>query len=576
MNTAVKIVTADGIESFLADDRQKGLLRFATAGSVDDGKSTLIGRLLYEARGVYEDQLAAMKHSVVNRASGPIDFSLLTDGLRAEREQGITIDVAYRYFATPRRKFIIADTPGHVQYTRNMATGASNADLAIILIDARHGVLPQSRRHAAIAALLGIHHIVVAVNKIDLIGYDQARFQSLETEFTQHLARLGIDHAQFIPISALEGDNVTIKSARTPWYVGPALLDHLETVPLIGATLTAPLRFAVQYVIRPDSDFRGFAGEVLSGTLSVNDRVQVLPSGRTSRVKNIVTWNGNLPQAQAGQAVTVTLADEIDVGRGDMLVHPDAQPVAARRQNAMLVWMNAEALKTGRSYLLKQTTQTIPAKVTAVEYRLDVESLSEDAAASLNMNDIGAVALETTKPLFFDPYSDNHKTGSFILIDPISNATVGAGMLRAPHPHAAGRARDAAQSLVFSDEGITPIERAARFGHKPSVLWLDQSGLASALEAALFRRGLSVYALQGADPAAVPEIVAHLYNAGFIVILAGRDGDAGLYSRLSAQLGDGLVSLKNLPDTGLQTLLGVLEARSIIPTVGHFSDAGGI
>lgn len=575
MNTAVKIVTADAIESFLAEDRQKGLLRFATAGSVDDGKSTLIGRLLYEARGVYEDQLAAMKHSAVNRASGPIDFSLLTDGLRAEREQGITIDVAYRYFATPRRKFIIADTPGHVQYTRNMATGASNADLAIILIDARHGVLPQSRRHAAIAALLGIQHIVVAVNKIDLIGYDQARFQSIKAEFIQHLAHLGIGHAQFIPISALEGDNVTIKSTRTPWYDGPALLDHLETVPLVGATATAPLRFAVQYVIRPDSDFRGFAGEVLSGTLSVDDPVQVLPSGRMSRVKSLVTWNGNLLTVQAGQAVTVTLTDEIDVGRGDMLVHSDAPPIAARRQNAMLVWMNAEALKTGRSYLLKQTTQTIPAKVTAVEYRLNVESLSEDPADSLNMNDIGAVALETTKPLFFDAYSDNHKTGSFILIDPISNATVGAGMLRAPRLSATGRA-DAVRSLVFSDEGITPIERASRFGHKPSVLWLDQPGLVTVLEAALFRRGLSVYALQGADPTVVPEIAAHLYNAGFIVILAGGDSDVGLYSRMSLRLGDDLVSLKGQTYVELETVLGELEARCIIPVVGHFSDAGGI
>lgn len=575
MNAVVKNITVDAVETFLDDDRHKGLLRFATAGSVDDGKSTLIGRLLYEARGVYEDQLAAVKHSAVNRASGPIDFSLLTDGLRAEREQGITIDVAYRYFATPRRKFIIADTPGHEQYTRNMATGASNADLAIILIDARHGVLPQSRRHAAIAALLGIPHIVVAVNKIDLVEYDPARFEKIRAKFTDHLAKLGITAAQFIPISALEGDNVTHKSPRTPWYDGPALLEHLETVPLVRTSADAAFRFAVQYVIRPNSDFRGFAGEVLSGTIRVNDRIQVLPSGRFSRVMNIVTWDGNLPSARAGQAVTITLADEVDIGRGDMLVHPDAAPSAARRQNAMLVWMNADALKTGRSYLLKQTTQTIPAKVTAVTYRLNVETLHQDQADHLNMNDIGAVALETTKPLFFDAYSDNRKTGSFILIDPISNATVGAGMLQPPHVDR--RAADKADhALVFSEERVTPIERAARFGHKPSVLVLNGAGVATALEVALFRRGLTAYVLQHTNTAITVDIAAHLYAAGLIVVLETATSDPALTDRLTARLGDGVVALNNAPDADPQALLGVLETRGIIPVVGNFTDAGGI
>lgn len=575
MNAVVKNIAADGVETFLDADRHKGLLRFATAGSVDDGKSTLIGRLLYEARGVYEDQLAAVKHSTVNRASGPIDFSLLTDGLRAEREQGITIDVAYRYFATPQRKFIIADTPGHEQYTRNMATGASNADLAIILIDARHGVLPQSRRHAAIAALLGIPHIVVAVNKIDLIGYEQTRFRNICAEFTDHLAKLGITGAKFIPISALEGDNVTHKSARTPWYDGPALLEHLETVPLVRTSTEAPFRFAVQYVIRPNSDFRGFAGEVLSGTIRANDRIQVLPSGRFSRVKNIVTWDGNLLVASAGQAITITLTDEVDIGRGDMLVHPDAAPLAARRQNAMLVWMNTDALKTGRSYLLKQTTQTIPAKVTAVTYRLNVETLGEDAADTLNMNDIGAVALETTKPLFYDAYSDNHKTGSFILIDPISNATVGAGMLRPTQVVMRNARSQDGKSLVFSDERVTPIERAARFGHKPSVVLLNNVEAATALEAALFRRGLTAYAVQHSEAVTVPDIAAHLYAAGVIVLIGGKIGDP-LQNSLTARLREGVVSLSDVSETDPETLLGVLETRGVIPVVGHFTDAGGI
>src|SRR6202142_2893410 len=400
------------IDAFLAQEESKDLLRFTTAGSVDDGKSTLIGRLLHDARGAYEDQL---KQAI---RGGEIDFSLLTDGLRAEREQGITIDVAYRYFATPKRKFIIADTPGHEQYTRNMATGASTAEPPIGLGDRRKGGLPQSRRHAFIAALLGIPRIVVAVNKMDLVDFSAEVFARIREEFDAHLKRLGIPAAYFIPVSALEGDNVIVRSPRTPWYEGESLLEHLESVPLDHGATERPVRFPVQYVIRPDLDFRGYAGQIVSGIIRPGDPVVVLPSGRTSRVKSIVSWEGDLAEAFAPMPATVCLEDELDISRGDMLGHPGKVPYVSRRSEAIVVWISARRLRGAEPYLIKHTTQQIAATVTSLVHRVDVNTLAEAPADRLELNEIGRVALETARPLFFDAYAANRATGSFLLIHP--------------------------------------------------------------------------------------------------------------------------------------------------------------
>ena len=390
------------------------LLRFTTAGSVDDGKSTLIGRLLYDSKGIYEDQLASVRKATRNHTNGGLDLSLLTDGLRAEREQGITIDVAYRYFATARRKFIIADTPGHEQYTRNMATGASTANLAVILVDARLGVLPQSRRHTYISTLLGIPHIVVAVNKMDLVDFQQDVFAAIRDEFEAFARQLGVADLLFIPISALDGDNVVKPSRRTPWYDGPTLLDHLETVPMVDDHNLSDMRFPVQCVIRPDLDFRGFAGQRASGVIRRGDPVTVLPSGLVSRVKSIVTWEGEIEQAFAPMSVTVCLEDEIDVSRGDMLVaaNPNPGPLIGRSIEALVVWMNEKPLTPQRPYLLKQTTQTVRARVTAVRHRVDINTLHHQPASDLQLNEIGLIDLEAHKPLFFDPYRRNRATGS--------------------------------------------------------------------------------------------------------------------------------------------------------------------
>jgi sulfate adenylyltransferase large subunit len=458
------------------------LLRFTTAGSVDDGKSTLIGRLLYDSKTVYEDQLASVRKATTNRTTKGLDLSLLTDGLRAEREQGITIDVAYRYFSTPRRKFIIADTPGHEQYTRNMATGASTANLAIVLIDARYGVLPQSRRHAYIASLLGIPHLVVAVNKMDLVDYRHDVFLKIREDFKSFARQMRLPDVQFIPLSALEGDNVVKRSARMDWYNGPSLLEHLETLPLTQDYNLEDLRFPVQYVIRPDLDFRGFAGQVASGVIRRGDTVQVLPSGKTSRVKSLVTFDGELQEAFAPMAVTVRLEDELDVSRGDMLVHPDNLPRTTRRFEANLVWMNEKPLEPHRPFLLKHTKQTIQARVRAIRHRTDVNSLEKAPAGQLRLNEIGLVAVECQRPIFCDPYERNRQTGSFILIDPISNDTVAAGMIT-------GEA-GAAPTGPVTDE-----ERRARIGHKPRLLLLPKidAETAAQLERRLFDRGYLVH-----------------------------------------------------------------------------------
>lgn len=453
------------IQAFLEQEQQKELLRFTTAGSVDDGKSTLIGRLLYDSKGVYEDQLASIKKASANRNAGPIDFSLLTDGLRAEREQGITIDVAYRYFSTPKRKFIIADTPGHEQYTRNMATGASTAQSAIVLVDARKGVLPQSRRHAYIAALLGIPSILVAVNKMDLVEFSRDVFDAVCAEFREFVRDLGIRRLQFIPISALDGDNVVKPSPRTPWYTGPSVLEYLETVPIETEGSEEAFRFPVQYVIRPTLDFRGYAGQVASGRVNVGDPILVLPSGRTSYVKSIVTFDGDLESADSPMAVTITLAHEIDISRGDMLVRPGNVPEVSRYVEARVVWMHSDPLQLNRQYLIKQTTQQASAAVTAVNYRVDVNTLEHIEAETLSLNEIGVVRVEARKPLFFDPYGENRATGSFILIDPLSNLTIGAGMiLRSYRPE---RNRDR----------VTASERRKRAGHTAFSLWIGDSTL---------------------------------------------------------------------------------------------------
>jgi sulfate adenylyltransferase large subunit len=423
---------------------------------VDDGKSTLIGRLLYDSQTVYEDQLAGIRKAT--KAHGGLDLSLLTDGLRAEREQGITIDVAYRYFSTPRRKFIIADTPGHEQYTRNMATGASTAHLAIVLIDARHGVLAQSRRHAFIATLLGIRHLVIAVNKMDLMEYRQEVFDSIRADFEKFAAQIGNPpELQFIPLSALCGDNVVHRSSRMAWYRGPALLEYLESVPVAAADHAVGLRLPVQYVIRPNQDFRGLAGQLASGAIRPGDPVMVLPSGRETRVRSIVTREGELAEAFAPMSVTVRLDDEIDVSRGDMLVAPADPPLRALRFDATLVWMNEKPAAADRPYLLKHTTQTLAARIVRIRHRVDIQSLAAQPAGELRLNEIGVVLVEAQRPLFVDPYRRNRYTGSFILLDPLTNETVGAGMIES----AAEEAGDG-----------TPRSAAVSIEGRPDVLWL--------------------------------------------------------------------------------------------------------
>jgi sulfate adenylyltransferase subunit 1 len=429
------------IDEFLLAEAAKDLLRFSTAGSVDDGKSTLIGRLLYDSRNVYEDQVRAVTGKQLSSQKPMIDFALLTDGLRAEREQGITIDVAYRYFSTQRRKFIIADTPGHEQYTRNMATGASTADLAIILIDARKGILTQSRRHAYIASLLGTRHLVAAINKMDLVGFSEEVYQSITAELQVLIEQVGGRDLVTIPVSALEGDNVVDHSPRMPWYGGPTLLDHLESVPVCTDVATHPFRMPVQRVIRPDQNYRGFAGQISAGTIRKGDFITVLPSGRSSRVASITTFDGDLEEASAPLSIALTLEDELDISRGDLLSEPRRAPQQAASLEALLVWFDNQLLETHRPYLLKHGATTRNARVSRVVRRTNVHTLAEEAVNTLGMNDIGVVEIELTLPLFFDAYTENRASGSFILIDPQSNATLAAGMIRR------GVSRDSSRSL---------------------------------------------------------------------------------------------------------------------------------
>jgi bifunctional enzyme CysN/CysC/sulfate adenylyltransferase subunit 1 len=522
------------------------LLRFTTAGSVDDGKSTLIGRLLHDSKAVYEDQLASMKRNRINRSSGPLDFSLLTDGLRAEREQGITIDVAYRYFATSRRKFIIADTPGHEQYTRNMATGASTADLAVILVDATKGILPQTRRHAFIASLLGIRTVVAAVNKMDLVDYREEVFLEVERDFLQLAGQLGIAHVQCVPISALEGDNVVERGERTFWYQGPTLLEHLETIPLITSDTLESLRFPVQMVIRPDAKFRGFAGRVASGVIRPGDDVLALPSGRKTRVRSIVSYDGDLPEAFAPMSVTLQLEDEIDLSRGDMLVSPAHGPRVSRRFRSMVVWLHQTPLEAGRSYLVKHTARQTKIRALQIRHLVNVNTLKQEQATQLNMNDIASVEFETHVPLFFDPYGSNRTMGSFILIDAISNATVGAGMIQETLPDREEPGGQELASPVAAQKRVSAQERYERHGHYPAMFLLEnRPALASRLERALFEQGFEVLHLNdgGASPDALLGAVRATQRIGAVSIYSGDLLDTVTKQRLASEAEPRLLDL---------------------------------
>ena len=485
------------IRPYLAEQEQKSLLRFLTCGSVDDGKSTLIGRLLYDTRLIFEDQLATLKSESAKHgtAGEDIDFALLVDGLEAEREQGITIDVAYRFFSTPKRKFIVADTPGHEQYTRNMATGASTADLAILLVDARKGIVTQTRRHAFIASLLGIRNVVLAINKIDLADYSEAVFERIATDFRAFSANLAFRTMVPIPVSARHGDNVTQLSANTPWYQGPALLGYLETIPVDDDRLSLPFRFPVQLVSRPNAEFRGFSGTVASGKIACGDEVVVAKSGKASRVQRIVTADGNLDSAREGQTVTIVLDDEIEVSRGNMLVAPDNRPHVADQFAADVVWFDEHPLMPGRSYLLRTETDEIGATVTELKHRIDINSFSHEAAKSLDLNEVGVCNLSLRAPLAFDSFADNRATGAFILIDRITNATAGAGMIQFPLRRAA--------NIHWQALDVNKPARSDLMHQKPAVLWFTglsgsgKSTIANMLERKLYAAGRHTYVLDG-------------------------------------------------------------------------------
>ena len=539
----------DEFDLFLQQEMEKDLLRFTTAGSVDDGKSTLIGRLLHDAKGVYEDQLASVKKSRINRSSGPIDFSLLTDGLRAEREQGITIDVAYRYFATTRRKFIIADTPGHEQYTRNMATGASTANLAVILVDATKGLLPQTRRHSYIASLLRIPNVLAAINKMDLVEYREDVFLRLQADFLALAGQLKIPAVQCVPVSALEGDNIVARSGEMPWYSGPTLLEHLETVPIQPSSSVDAIRFPVQYVIRPGATFRGFAGQVAGGAIQRGDSLMALPSGQVTRVRSIVTYDGKLDAAVQSQSVTLELEDEIDVSRGDMLVSPDAPPSVSRSFSAMVVWLNEGPLELNRTYLVKHTTRQAKAQVTRIQSRVDVNTFSQQPARVLEMNGIALVELETSNPLFFDSYDQSRATGSFILVDPLSNATLAAGMIRED----LSQMRDTRSSSEMGSSGIgreevTSRERFERHGHRPAVFFLPKRDLLTqSVERVLFDEGFETVIVDGdaIPPFSVAAVLSRLWSAGFVVLFAV--GKIHLEARRTLEMlaGDSLFDFAN-------------------------------
>lgn len=498
---------AQDILEYLKQHENKELLRFLTCGNVDDGKSTLIGRLLYDSKMIYEDQLAAVaKDSTkVGTTGDRPDLALLVDGLQAEREQGITIDVAYRYFSTAKRKFIIADTPGHEQYTRNMATGASTCDLAIILIDARYGVQTQTRRHSFIASLLGIKHIVVAVNKMDLLGFNEERFNDIERDYLAFAKGLNIPDIRFVPMSALDGDNVVDRSDRAPWYKGKTLMEILETVEIAKDKNLDNFRLPVQYVNRPNLDFRGFCGTIAAGKVNVGDTIMALPSQKTSTVESIVTYDGNLEEAFAGQAITLTLSDEIDISRGDIIVKPSDVPTVGKKLNANIVWMNEAAMIPGKPYDLKFASTPTAGTFSKIHHLVDVNTLEQRQAEQVKLNEIGLVELSLEKAVAFDAYQDIHGTGSFIVIDRLTNVTIGAGMV-------VGAANDA-----YDNRPVSADEKARRFNQKPAIVAVNAVNAAEVvqgLDRRLFELG-RVAAVASNDEATV------LKNAGLIALVAG-------------------------------------------------------
>ncbi|QDT12220.1 sulfate adenylyltransferase subunit CysN [Planctomycetes bacterium K23_9] len=501
---------ATDIDAYLKQHERKQLLRFITCGSVDDGKSTLIGRLLYDSKMIYEDDMAKLEadSKTVGTTGGNFDPALLTDGLKAEREQGITIDVAYRYFSTAKRKFIIADTPGHEQYTRNMATGGSSADLAVILVDARHGILTQTKRHSFIVSLLGIRHVLVAINKMDLVDFSEDKFNEICDAYRSFAVRLDLPDLHFIPISALDGDNVVDRSENTPWYSGSTLMNFLETVYIGSDRNMQDFRMPVQYVNRPNLDFRGFCGTIGSGIIRPGEEIMVLPSRQTSKVKEIVTYDGNLDEAYPPLSVTLTLEDEIDASRGDMIVRSGNVPKSRDQIDAMLVWMNEDAMVPGKTYLIKHTTQTVPGTIDSLRYKVDVNTLHREPAPALELNEIGRVSLSLSAPIHFDAYRRNRSTGAFIIVDRITNATVAAGMIL-------DKSGDSSAKSVWDDEAdsadegsgdvsaVEAAEREARFGQKPATVLLTgltgsgKTSIGHAIERKLFDSGRAIAVIDG-------------------------------------------------------------------------------
>ena len=491
---------------------EKSLLRFVTTGSVDDGKSTLIGRLLYETKSIYEDQYEAIKKTSKKRGFKEVDLAYLLDGLAAEREQGITIDVAYRYFETEKRKYIITDSPGHVQYTRNMVTGASKADCAVILIDARNGVLTQSKRHGFLISLLQIPHLIVAVNKMDLVDYSQDVFSRIVSDYEEFSQKLDIHDIVYIPVSALKGDNVVSKSKKMSWYEGTTLLHNLENLNITADRNLVDFRFPVQYVVRPNADFRGFAGKIVSGTITPSEEVVVLPSGQTTSVKSIVTYDGELKEAFAPQSVVLTLNDEVDVSRGDMIVRRKNLPQIETKLEAIICWMDDNPMKAGASFIMKHTTRSVRAVIKSIVYRIDVNTLHRDNVDMFSLNDIGRVEIMLAAPVFFDPYKMNHATGRFILIDPLTDRTVAAGMIRDAARHMEDYLAPVADAIVkqkksphtvWRESHIGLAQREQKNGHKAVVLWFTglsgagKSTIAMALERRLFERGCKTAMLDG-------------------------------------------------------------------------------
>ncbi len=539
MSHQSELISQD-ILAYLAQHERKELLRFLTCGNVDDGKSTLIGRLLHDSKMIYEDHLETITRDSkkVGTTGDDIDLALLVDGLQAEREQGITIDVAYRYFSTTKRKFIIADTPGHEQYTRNMATGASTCDLAIILVDARHGVEDQTRRHSYIASLLGIRHLVVAINKMDLKGYDEQVYNEIKDDYLAFAKQINLDTSSlyFVPMSALKGDNVVNRSEHTHWYAGQTLMEILESVDVSGDLNDRAMRFPVQYVNRPNLNFRGFAGTLASGSLRKGDAITVLPSGKSSQIKSIVTFDGELEQAIAGQAITLTLEDEIDISRGDLIVSAQDTVRSSDHFEAMLVWMGEEPLLPGKRYDFKRATSYIPGNISAIEHRVDVNTLAQNTVSSLQLNEIGRVQISLDAPLALDDYQANRTTGAFIVIDRLTNITVGAGMIIAPN-NIPCPTRSIAKSRVSRDE------RTLRLGQQPvTVLFSGLSGagkstLAYAVERKLFDTGRAVYVLDGQN-------LRHDINKGLPLDRVGRSENWRRAAQVARQFNEaGLITL---------------------------------